>query len=146
MFRIVSLSIIRSFLLYTQQYLQDCWQLARRLSANQYDIYHCCVYSENSCWWKEELSETCRVLFQKQIWEISVSSWFYFKNLSRCTVTWTSNSTPITYCWVSFFLLETSGSTLLHFVTHPLLWPPAKVLPLELPSRIDFWDKEIKTI
>ena len=24
------------------------------------------------------------------IWEISASSWFYYKNLSRCTVTWTS--------------------------------------------------------
>ena len=29
------------------------------------DIYHCCVYSENSWWWTQELSETCRVLFQK---------------------------------------------------------------------------------
>jgi len=29
----------------------------------------------------EELSETCRVLFQKQIREISASSWFYYKNL-----------------------------------------------------------------
>ena len=25
-------------------------------------------------------------------WEISASSWFYYKNLSRCTVTWTSNA------------------------------------------------------
>ena len=23
-----------------------CWQLARRLSTNLYDIYHCCMYSE----------------------------------------------------------------------------------------------------
>ena len=31
-----------------------------------YDIYHCCVCSEkNSCWWTEELSETCRVSLQK---------------------------------------------------------------------------------
>jgi hypothetical protein len=28
----------------------------------------------------------------KQIWEISASGWFYYKDLSRCTVTWTSNS------------------------------------------------------
>jgi len=47
---------------------------------------------KNSWWWIEELSETCRVLFQKQIWEISASSWFYYKNLSRCTVTWTSKT------------------------------------------------------
>jgi len=26
--------------------IQVCWQLARRLSANLYDTYHCCVYSE----------------------------------------------------------------------------------------------------
>ena len=37
MFRTVPLSIIRSFSLYTQQWY---------MSANLYDIYHCCVYSE----------------------------------------------------------------------------------------------------
>jgi len=36
-----------------------------------------------SWWWTEELSETCRVLFQKQIWEISASSWFYYKKVFR---------------------------------------------------------------
>jgi hypothetical protein len=38
---------------------------ASKLSANLYDIYHCCVYSENSWWWTEELSETWRVSFQE---------------------------------------------------------------------------------
>ena len=42
-----------------------------------YTIAVCTV--ENSWWWTEELSETCRDLFQKQIWEINVSSWFYYK-------------------------------------------------------------------
>jgi len=46
MFRTVPLSIIRSFSLYTQQYIQFCWQFARKLSANLYDIHHCCLYSE----------------------------------------------------------------------------------------------------
>ena len=63
MFRTVPLSIIRSFSLYTQQsgLLTTCEQdqrgtvlvllqfrpdPARKLSANQYDIYHCCVYGE----------------------------------------------------------------------------------------------------
>jgi len=46
MFRTDSLSIIRSFLLYTQQYIQVCWQLASKLLANLYDIYHWCVCSE----------------------------------------------------------------------------------------------------
>jgi len=40
----------------------------------------------------EELSKTCRVLFQKWVWEISAPSWFYYKNLLWCTVTWTSNN------------------------------------------------------
>ena len=57
-----------------------------------YTIAVCTV--RNSWWWTEELSETCRILFQKLIWEISASSLFYYKNLSRCTVTWTSNSFP----------------------------------------------------
>jgi len=54
MFRTVPLSIIRSFSLYTQQcymsYIRIRTELhpdpARKLSANLYDIYHCCVYSE----------------------------------------------------------------------------------------------------
>ena len=57
MFRTVPLSIIRSFSLYKQQ-----WYMSYRfadsllfyyknfadslLSANPYDIYHCCLYSE----------------------------------------------------------------------------------------------------
>jgi len=44
-FRTVALSTIRSFSLYTQQWCMShgfCWQL----SANLYDIHHCCVYSE----------------------------------------------------------------------------------------------------
>jgi len=39
---------------------------ARKLSANLYDIYHCCVYSGKLLRWTEELSETYRVLFQKK--------------------------------------------------------------------------------
>ena len=58
-----------------------------------YTIAVCTV--KNCWWWTEELSETCRVLFQKYIWVISASIWFYYKNLSRCTVTWTSIETSI---------------------------------------------------
>jgi len=60
MFRTVPLSIIRSFSLYTQQWYMSYRFVelasrirteflpdpARKLSANLYDIYHCCVYSE----------------------------------------------------------------------------------------------------
>ena len=35
---------------------------------------------KNSWWWTEELSETCRVLLQKYIREISASSWCYYNN------------------------------------------------------------------
>jgi len=69
MFLTFPLSIIKSFSLYTQQWYMSYWfrpDPARMLSANLYDIQHCCVYSKkNSWWWTEELSETCRVLFQK---------------------------------------------------------------------------------
>jgi len=44
-----------------------------------------------SWWWTEDLSETRRVLFQEQIWEISASRWFFYKNVSWCSVLWISN-------------------------------------------------------
>jgi len=43
----------------------------------------------DSWWWAEKLSETCRVPFQKYIWELSASRWFYYKK-----------NTPYTYCCV----------------------------------------------
>jgi len=58
MFQTVPLSIIRSFSLYTQQWCISYSlragsglntfrpDLAHKLSANLYDTYHCCVYSE----------------------------------------------------------------------------------------------------
>ena len=59
----VPLSIISSFSLYTQQ-----WYISYRFAV--------CT-GKNS--WTEELSETCRISFQEYIWEISASSWFYYK-------------------------------------------------------------------
>ena len=47
MFRTVLQSVNSSFSLYIQQwYMSYCLLPARKLSANLYDIYHCCVYSE----------------------------------------------------------------------------------------------------
>jgi len=70
MFRSVPLSIISSFSLYTQQWYVSyrlCWQPASRIRTDQtcttYTIAVCTV--KNCWWWTEELSETCRVLFQK---------------------------------------------------------------------------------
>ena len=53
MFRTVPLSIIMSFSMYTQQWCVSYRfaelrpDPARKLTASLYDIYHCCVYSEN---------------------------------------------------------------------------------------------------
>ena len=71
MFWTVPLSIIRSFSLYTQQ-----WYMSYRFA----DIIVCRV--KNSWWWAEELSKTCKVLFQENIWEISAASWFYYKEFN----------------------------------------------------------------
>jgi hypothetical protein len=53
-----------------------------------YTIAVCTV--KNSWWWTEELPETCGVSFQEKFWEISASSWFYYKKfigmeLSSCS-------------------------------------------------------------
>jgi len=50
MFRTVTLSIIRSFSLYTQQYIQVCWQLANRI--------------------RTEPSRSCSQAVSKHIWRI----------------------------------------------------------------------------
>ena len=71
------------------------------------------VYAVKNCWWwTEELSETCRVLFQKWIWDISTSSWFYYKNLLRCMVTWTSKSAigyMLMFCFFPKCVLQSSA-------------------------------------
>ena len=45
MFRTVPLSIIVSFFFFSPPQDQNTTDPARKLSANLYDIYHCCVYS-----------------------------------------------------------------------------------------------------
>ena len=68
MFRTVPVSIIGSFSLYTQQwYMSYRFVDSLRASCQQtymtYTIAVCTV--KNSWWWTEELSDTCRILFQK---------------------------------------------------------------------------------
>jgi len=69
---------------WTSKIIQVCWQLASRIRTEL------CVQ------WKtpDDVQRNCpkHVVFYSKnwIWEISASSWFYYKNLSRCTVTWTS--------------------------------------------------------
>ena len=74
------------FSLYTQQ-----WYMSYR-SANLYDMYHCCVFSENS---PDDGQRNCpkhvefksKNKFEKLVHLVG----FIIRNLSRCTVTWTSN-------------------------------------------------------
>jgi len=63
MFRTVPLSIIRSFSLYTQQWYMSYRFADSSQAVSTYTIAVCTV--KNSWWWTEELSETCRVSFQK---------------------------------------------------------------------------------
>ena len=53
-----------------------------------YTIAVCTV--KNYWRWTQELYETSRVSLKGKIWEISASSWFILRNLTRRTVTWTS--------------------------------------------------------
>ena len=92
MFRAGSVSIIRSLALYTQQQVprichtgyDDCLvsgsckqAVSKTCMTYTVPIAVCTVLDS---WWTENLSETCRVLFQKEIWEISASCCFYYKN------------------------------------------------------------------
>jgi len=52
---------------------------SRQQTCMTYTISVCTV--KNSWRWTEELSETCRILFPKKIWEIIASIWFYYKIL-----------------------------------------------------------------
>jgi hypothetical protein len=94
MFRTFPLSIIRSFPLYTQHWCMAYSLADSLLAGSGYSILillesclqTCMTYTsavctvENSWWWTEELSETYRISFlNKNFWEISVSSWFYYK-------------------------------------------------------------------
>jgi len=58
----------------------DCFLASCQQTCTTYMYTYCCVYSIESWWWTEQLSETCRVLFLKLIWEISTCRWFYYKN------------------------------------------------------------------
>jgi len=71
------------------------WSCSQAVSKPVWHIPLLCTV-KNSWRWTEKLSETCRVLFQKFIWGISASSWFYYKDLSRSTVTWTSKKSITT--------------------------------------------------
>ena len=77
MFRTVPLSIIRSFSLYTQQYIHVWWHLAVSKP-----VWHIPLLRVQ---WKypDDGQRNCKKhieFYSKKIWEISASSWFCYKN------------------------------------------------------------------
>jgi hypothetical protein len=57
------------------------WSCSSKAVCMTYTTAECTV--NNSWWWTEELSATCTDSFPKQIWEISASSWFYYKEACK---------------------------------------------------------------
>jgi len=112
-----------------------CWLLARKQSAKpEWHIPITVCTLLDSWWWTEVLTETCRVLFQKQIREISASSWFYCRNTFRYFVTNMLMRHAMTY-WkvivvVTCLALET------------LIPPPSSQAKLRTP----FWNRMLKLI
>ena len=109
MFRTVRLPIIRSlFTVHSAMVyvIQVCRQLSSRTTTCSKAVYkpvwHIPLLSVqwlNSWWWTDELFETCRVSCQNKICEISVSSLFYYKEMSckictllKCYAAYSGNS------------------------------------------------------
>jgi len=132
MFQTVPLSIIRSFALYTQQWYMS--YILRAGSGRSVLILlascqqTCMTYTIGVCtvknwWWANELSETCRVLFQKYIWEISASGWFYYKNTTRLNANICCKFLPTSLvfhrcCLISFCLSSYLTDTLFPSACH----------------------------
>jgi len=73
---------------------------ACKLSAKLYDIYHCCVYSKKT---PDDRQRNCpkhAVFSINKFGKLGHLVGFFYQNLSRCTVTWTSNTkdVPILDC------------------------------------------------
>ena len=81
------------------------WNISCPLASSQLTCMTytwCCVHSLELLMMDEKTSETCRLIFNKL--ENCVSSCFYYWNISRCTVPWTSNNGLyfVNYLWYSF--------------------------------------------
>ena len=70
------------------QFLKFCWQLAHKLSANLYDIYHRCVYCEKLLMMDRGTVRNMKSFIPKQIWEISACSWFCYKKSQEIVLQW----------------------------------------------------------
>ena len=115
-FRTVFPSIVRSLRLYTQHQAYVI-QVQPRQSAEP--VWHMpdAVCTVSDSWrWTERPSETRRMLIQNKIYlRYCASSWFYYRNISRCTVLETSNMLHCSYsCYTCLSADEPSGSKLVH--------------------------------
>ena len=82
--------------------IQVCLQLASTIRAELVPSWSCSLWHRPllCVLWKtpDNGQRNCPKhveFYSKNKWDICASSWFYYKNLSRCTVTWTSNSQEI---------------------------------------------------
>jgi len=113
MFRTVPLSVIRNFSLYTQQWCMS-YRFADSLSAGSgrssqavskpvWLIPLLCVQwktPDGGQWnWPKHIEFYSKNKFEKSVHLVA----FYYKNLSRCTVTWTSNWWKMFLCFPSEF-------------------------------------------
>jgi len=127
MFRTVPLSTIRSFSLYTQQWYmsyrfadslragsgRNCSSVLILLASCNCNLCAVCTV-KNSWWWTEELSETCRVLFQTLVWEISVSSRFCYKNWCFMVATFLQHVRK--YSSVLFCIIDVANKVTCFFI------------------------------
>jgi len=95
---------------------QVCWQLASRIRTElvPFPSWSCSQAVSKPVWhipflraqWKtpDDAQRNCpkhvELYSKNKNWVINAPSWFYYKNLSRCTVTWTSKSFP-SYSFIS---------------------------------------------
>jgi len=83
MFRVTSLPIIRSFLLYIRHWY-SAWKRSSR-TCMKLSSAECT--EENSWWCAKKLPETCTVLWQNKFWIISASGWLLEKKKKKKSVT-----------------------------------------------------------
>jgi hypothetical protein len=85
-----------------------------------YTVAVCTV--KYSWWWMEELSKTGKVSFQNKIDKLVHLVGVIVRNLSRCTVTWTSKKNPLSFSSaIALMILREARLLIMQFpITHIL--------------------------
>ena len=104
--------------------IQVCWQVASRIRTELLASCQqtCMTYTIAVCTVRKtpddgqrNCSKHVEFYSKNKFWQISASSWFYYKNLSRCTVTRTSK-----FKW--YYYIHQYGCFLFHFISY-YTWP-----------------------